>query len=228
MKKIFAVVCLFVVSLMLCACSGEETILIVTDLETMSIRAVRGRKVDKEAPPDHEISKKIYSITGNRAYLKETDAEPLENVEASSSGKEWHQTVRVPRGTKELYVEPVIVGRRVDIDDVIIDLLDEKSWENYDFKVKEVTQSETDNRDVITVTISNEKDELTKLGNCQLSVDYIKNEKAKNQKSEKFEGCSELSFEIVKRPYGYETLELVIDTILIEGAPSPMQKVIIE
>ena len=228
MKKVFAVLCLFVVSLMLCACSSEEQILIATNLEDMSIRAIRGGKIDEDVTRDYKITGDIWHLLGNRVFLNESDTEPLEYISADYSGKEWHQTVRVPRGTKELYVEPVIVGRRVDIDDVIINLLDETTWENCDFKVKEVTESETDNRDIITVTITNEKGGQIKLGNCDLLVDGIKNESARNQSSEKYEGCSELIFEIVKRPYGYKKLELVIDTILTEGTPSPIQKVIIE
>ena len=228
MKKVFAVLCLFAVTLTLCACSSEEQILIATNLEDMSIRAVRGGEIDEDMPSDYKITDGIWHLIGNAAYLDESIEEPLESIEAGFYGKEWQQTVKVPRGTKQLYVEPVVVGKRIDIEDVIIDLLDKTTWENYDFKVKDVTESETDNRDVITVAITNKKDEQTKLGKCDLLVDGIKNESARNQASEKYEGCSELIFEIVKRPYGYKKLELVIDTVLTEGTQPPIQKVIIE
>lgn len=114
MKKAFAVVCLFVVSLMLCACSGEEEICIVNDLNDMTVQILRGKEKGNFYENIHEIALERFNgtyfdmekVQYNRVYIDESLTEQISFSWSGAVTNMYCQFVKIPRGTKEIWITP--------------------------------------------------------------------------------------------------------------------------
>lgn len=114
MKKVFAVLCLFVVSMMLCACSSEEEICIVNDLNDMTIQILRGKEKDNFYDNIHEIASKKFNgtyfdmekVQYNRVYIDESLTDQISFSWSGTVTNMYCQFVKIPRGTKEIWITP--------------------------------------------------------------------------------------------------------------------------
>ena len=114
MKKVFAVLCLFVVSMMLCACSSEEEICIVNDLNDMTIQILRGKEKDNFYDNIHEIASEKFNgtyfdmekVQYNRVYIDESLKDQISFSWSGTVTNMYCQFVKIPRGTKEIWITP--------------------------------------------------------------------------------------------------------------------------
>ena len=114
MKKVFAVLCLFVVSMMLCACSSEEEICIVNDLNDMTIQILRGKEKDNFYDNIHEIASEKFNgtyfdmekVQYNRVYIDESLTDQISFSWSGTVTNMYCQFVKIPRGTKEIWITP--------------------------------------------------------------------------------------------------------------------------
>ncbi|MBQ6836522.1 MAG: hypothetical protein IJO47_05665 [Clostridia bacterium] len=114
MKKVILFLIAILFGFNLCACSSEEEICIVNDLNDMTVQILRGKEKGNFYENIHEIALERFNGTHfdmekvqyNRVYIDESLTEQISFSWSGEVTNMYCQFVKIPRGTKEIWITP--------------------------------------------------------------------------------------------------------------------------
>lgn len=114
MKKVILFLIMILFSFNLCACSGEEEICIVNNMNDMTIQILRGKEKDNFCENIHEIASEKFNgtyfdmekVQYNRVYINESLTDQISFSWSGTVTNMYCQFVKIPRGTIEIWITP--------------------------------------------------------------------------------------------------------------------------
>ena len=192
-----------------------DRVLILTDLNDMSIKAIRGG-VFEQFTHNWSTDSAALRITGNNVFADSECTERMQFTgESMHFGDKYAQIMIVPKDITEIYVEPIKAENASNGEMVTIDLLDDSTWDDYAFEVVDVVEEKAD-KHIVKVTLGESKEENKDRESPMLYVNGTKYEHVDFYNSEKHENCEEWVYEIPEPAEDHNSFEIQMKIYEVE------------